>query len=115
LVIAHSNMKEIEHPNTPYWVKELAKDLVYSIQTIPTNPEVQLKAHILRVLAGNGKVEKKIEDANHVFEASKYVGYFITTDKRILKKRDELSKLCSATLVKPSEFIKIWKKYKNTE
>jgi hypothetical protein len=115
LDIAHSTMKEIEHPNTPDWVKKLAEDLVYSIQTRLTDKELQQKAQILRVLAGNGKVEKIIEDANHVFEASKYVGYFITADKRILKKRDELRKICSAIIVKPSEFLKIWKVYKNTQ
>jgi len=55
-----------------------------------------------------------VDDADHVFEASKYCGYFITTDKRILNKKDELERICSAIIVKPSEFLKILAMYENT-
>ena len=87
LVIAYSTLKEIDHPNTPDCVKTEANDLIYSIQTGLTRTEIQLKAKILRILAGNGKQEKMVDDANHVFEASKYSGYFITTDKKFLIKK----------------------------
>ena len=114
LNIAHSNLKEIDHPNTPDWVKRKAEKLHYSIQTGLTNNEIQQKAQILKILAGNGKPEKFADDAEHVFEASKYCGYFITTDTRILNKKDELRKICSAIIVKPSEFLRILAMYENT-
>ncbi len=114
LIIAHSNQKEIDHPNTPDWVKREANRLLYSIQTGLTDNERKEFAEILRILAGNGNPEKVADDANHVFEASKYCGYFITTDKRILSKKNELDKACSATIVKPSEFLEILAMYENT-
>jgi hypothetical protein len=115
LDIAHSNLKEIDHPNTPDWVKREAINLIRSIQTGLTPNEIYEKSEILRILAGNGNPAKMVDDADHVFEASKYGGgYFITTDKKILKKRDELEKICSAIIVKPSEFLKILAMYKNS-
>jgi hypothetical protein len=39
------------------------------------------------------------DDAEHIFLASKYIGYFVTTDKKILNKKDQLEKVCSATIV----------------
>lgn len=115
LNIAHSNQKEIDHPNTPDWVKREAINLIRTNQTGLTPNEIQEKAKILSILAGNGKPEKMVADANHVFEASKYGGgYFVTTDRRILNKRVQLKKVCSAIIVKPSEFLKILATYENT-
>jgi hypothetical protein len=114
LKIAHSNQKEIEHPNTPERVKRKAENLIYSIQTALTPNEIQQKSLILKILAGDGNPQKMADDAEHVFEASKYSGYFITTDKRILNKKDELENICSAIIVKPSEFLKILAMYENS-
>jgi predicted nucleic acid-binding protein len=111
LDIAHSNQKEIDHPNTPDWVKREAINLIRTIQTRLTPNELREKTEILSILARNGKPERMVDDANHVFEASKYGAYFITTDRRILDKRDELIKVCSAIIVKPSEFLKILASY----
>lgn len=111
LTIAHSNQKEINHPNTPVWVKQLANDLIYSIQTGLTEREIKQKEKILTILTGNGKPENMTDDANHVFEASKYGRYFITTDKKILNKKNELEKACSVIVLRPSEFLEILKMY----
>ncbi len=54
------------------------------------------------------------QDANHVFEAHKYGGYFVTTDSRIIKKRTRLGKICNAIIVKPCELIEILNEYKKT-
>lgn len=114
LIIAHSNQKEIDHPNTPNWVKREANKLIYSIKTGLTDGEKKLKAEILRILSGSAKPEKMVNDAEHVFEASKYGRYFITTDKRILNKKNELENLCSVIILKPSEFLKILAMYEKT-
>lgn len=108
LIVAHSTIKEIEHPNTPAWVKNEAGAMIYTISTGLTEQEVTEQETILRILTGNGKSEKMKKDADHIFEASKYCGYFITTDKRILKKKDDLHAHCAAIIVKPSEFLEIY-------
>ena len=108
LNIAHSTIKEVEHPNTPSWVKKEAGGMIYTIPTSLTQKEVAQKTEILKVLTGNGKPEKMEKDAEHAFEASKYCGYFITTDERILKKKDDLHAFCAAIIVKPSEFLEVY-------
>jgi len=107
LNLAHSNQKEIAHPNTPDWVKREAAGHTYSIETSLTHSEIKQKAVINSILAGNGMPEKFAADATHVFEAGKYCGYFITTDERILKKKAQLEKVCAAVIVKPSQLLEI--------
>lgn len=108
LLVTYSNRKEIEHPNTPAHVKREARALIYTIETGTTSAEREQMAAVLRVLAGNGNPENYAADATHVFEAGKYIGYFITTDRRILDKRDELREVCPATVLKPSEWLRIY-------
>lgn len=107
LHLAHSNQKEVEHPNTPGWLKREAATLIYSIETSLTPSQIKQKAAIHTILTGNGKSEKFAADAAHVFEAGKYCGYFITTDERILKKKAALEQICAAVIVKPSQLLKI--------
>lgn len=113
LQIAHSTQKEIEHPNTPSWVKQEAKGLIYTIESSLTDSERNLKAKIIKTLAGNGKPENVSQDAQHVFEAAKYGSYFVTTDQRILKKNSELCSACGLDTVKPSELVEILRTYEN--
>lgn len=114
LIVAHSSQKEIDHPNTPVWVKREAQAMNYTIETSLTDGERQQKSIILNLLTGNGITKNMEKDAENVFEASKYCGYFITTDKRILKKKQELERTCSATIVKPTELLEIMAMYENT-
>jgi len=51
------------------------------------------------------------EDATHLFEASKHAGYFVTTDERILNKKNELENICAAKIVKPTEFLSLVQEY----
>lgn len=108
--IAHSTQKEIEHPNTPKWVKDKAKELNYTIPVQLTPNEKAALRKIERILAGNGKVENIAQDARHVFEAHKYGSYFITTDDRILHRANDLRQLAGVEIVRPSEFLAIVKK-----
>jgi hypothetical protein len=82
--------------------------MIFTIETDLTPEERKKRAEIHRVLTGNGKPEKYEADARHVFEASKYVGYFITADRRILEKRGELRAVCAATIVTPTELLAIY-------
>jgi hypothetical protein len=105
LNIAHSTQKEIQHPNTPAWVKRKAADRIYTLPVGLTTDELALRAAIQRTLAGNGKPENVRQDAEHVFEAQKYGGHFITTDNGILGRAGELKKLCGICIVRPTEFL----------
>lgn len=107
LVVAHSNMKEIEHPNTPAYVKQEASAKTYSCKVHLTQQEHMLRDAILDTLSGNGKRERMMPDSNHIFEAHKYGGYFVTTDHRILKKKRELHSICNAIVVTPSAMLKL--------
>lgn len=44
---------------------------------------------------------KSYQDAENIFEASKYCSFFVTTDTRIIKKRNELQKVSSACKYTP--------------
>lgn len=114
LVVAHSNLKESEHPNTPAHVKAEAASKIYTIETGLAQHEEQKKKEIWAILTGNGKPEKMEQDANHVFEAHRDGGYFITTDNRILKLRDDLHKICNAIIVKPSELLALIAAHENS-
>ncbi len=114
LNIARSNLKEVDHPNTPAWVKKEASGMIYTIKTSLTNEEIELKLKIYTLLTGEKKSDYMKKDSEHIFEASKYGGYFVTTDKGILNKKEELESICSATIVKPSELLNIISLYENT-
>ena len=109
LILAHSNQKEVDHPNTPEDVKREASCMIYTIETGLVPDEISRKAKIHEILTGNGKPEKFAADAAHVFEAGKYGGYFITTDRRILDKRADLHQVCTANILTPTEWLKILK------
>jgi hypothetical protein len=111
ILIAHSTQKEIEHPNTPVWVKREAQNLIYTIETQLTRDEINKLCEIEFILAGNGKIENIRQDARHIFEAQKYGSYFITTDTRILKKSDDIFRVCLVVILKPSEFLLLLRKF----
>jgi hypothetical protein len=109
ILLAHSNQKEIEHPNTPADVKAEASDMNYTIATSLTPDEVTRRAQIHQLITGNGKPATYEADAHHVFEAGKYGGgYFVTTDNRILARKSELQAISGAVILKPSEWLAIY-------
>ena len=110
LMIAHSNLKEIEHPNTPDWVKAEARSRIYTIETERTSNEIALLNAIHALITGNGKPEQMRADAEHLYEATKYGSYFVTTDKRLLRHSTELLALCGINVVLPSEFLAVVQK-----
>ena len=107
LNIAHSTQKELEHPNTPALVKRKANDRIFTIAVGLTPNECARRAESHRILTGKGNPENVRQDAEHVFEVQKYGGHFITTDKRILARANDLKRLCGISVVKPTEFLDI--------
>jgi hypothetical protein len=111
IIVAHSNKKEIEHPNTPPSVKQSLLRKILTVDVGLTAEEELKRQEIWRLLTGNGRPAKMEQDAMHVFEAHKYGGFFVTTDARIIKLRDRLHKVCDACIVKPSELTALLEKH----
>lgn len=101
LILTHSNQREIDHPNTPDCVKVNAKSLIFTIEDSLTPAEKSLQEKIELILRGNARHGKHKDDARHLFEASKYLGHFVTTDQRILAKASEIHKLCALQILLP--------------
>jgi hypothetical protein len=94
---------EIEHPQTPSHVKEVGLSQIFTIGVELNSDEQRRKRIITAELQGNAKPGKHEADADHLFEAAKYGGFFITEDERILKRAGRLSEalppsLCVVTL-----------------
>jgi hypothetical protein len=105
--LAHSNQKEVDHPNTPAWVKQKAAGLVYT-NTVPLSSDERTRlGKIHAILSGDGKPENVEDDARHIFEAQKYGSYFVTTDDRLLRRADKIRAECSVQILRPSEFLSL--------
>lgn len=105
LEMAHSNQREVDHPNTPPWVKQRALQMVFTIPVSLTPDEENVKSRIHDLLRGNAMSEKHKDDAEHLFEASKYGRYFVTTDQRVLARMAALYREFTIRVCRPSEII----------
>ena len=110
VITTHGVIDEISHPSTPQHVKDMAASLIFTISGERNPEELRKYQKIHAELTGNGKPEKYAADADHIFEAGKYGGYFVTNDERILKKRESLMLLSGAPIVRPSEWLREYEK-----
>ena len=105
IIVAHSVQKELEHPNTPDDVKQMARAFIYTIETDLTPELLARKDEIRALIQGNAKPGKHKGDADHLFELYKHGGgYFVTTDERLLGRSEELFRKYFITTIKPSEY-----------
>jgi hypothetical protein len=88
LVVPSSVRRELQHPNTPAYVKQIALRVIYTLDVTPTEMEVQMIERMKRIIQGNARPGRHDQDATHLVEASKYGRYFITKDARLLAKAD---------------------------
>jgi|SaaInlStandDraft_3_1057020.scaffolds.fasta_scaffold91625_1 hypothetical protein len=114
LLVAHSTLKEVDHPNTPDWVKSEARTKLMTIDVSLTPHEQQQKNKLILILTGNGKRSNHIQDAENVFEAAKYGSYFVTTDSNISKKGKQITVLTNLVILKPSEMVNIYNEFSRT-
>jgi hypothetical protein len=103
--IAHSTQKEVDHPNTPAWVKRTAASMIYTVPVTLTPGEKGLLRTIHSILTGDGKPENFADDARHIFEAQKYGSYFVTTDGHVLRRARRFEAKCNVTILRPSQFL----------
>lgn len=90
LIAPHSVMKEIDNPKTPKRIRKLFSDQIATVQVGLTVEELQKRENIRKILKGNSGSNKHDADAEHLAEAAKYAGFFVTHDNRILKYSDRL-------------------------
>ena len=109
--ILHSVEKEINHPATPQWIKDLSRQTCHTIEMPLNDQEQETLRAIELIITGDGNLEKRRVDCRHVFEAQKYGAYFVTTDKDILKHCDTIKKRFTVPIVMPSQFLEIVKQY----
>ncbi len=113
LIIPKGVRLEILDPSTPAHKREAAFPKIFSI-AVGLNSDEQRRHRIIeQELQGNAQPGKHAADADHLFEASKYGGYFITHDQRILKKAGALGEVLppSLSVVTLAEFLAIYDQY----
>jgi len=109
LLIPYSVKDEIEHENTPDHVKERAQQLSYTSPVDLTEPERELRKEACALMRGNAKPGSHDADAYHLVEAAKHGGrYFITNDKRVLKRQEDISALLGIKVVTPTKFLETY-------
>jgi predicted nucleic acid-binding protein len=113
LIVPHGVRREIENPRTPKTVREAMLFRIFTIPTGLTSQERDIRKGIEAVLQGNARSGKHAADAQHLAEAAKYCGYFITHDDRVLKRSQGLGSLLppSLTVVTLAGFLAIFDEY----
>jgi predicted nucleic acid-binding protein len=114
LIVPHGVRREVEDPLTPEEVSEPVLSKIFTIPTALTPKERDTRKAIEAGLQGNARPGKHAADAQHLAEAAKYCGYFITHDGRILKRSHGLRLLLppSLTVVTLAGFLAILDGYK---
>lgn len=109
LIVPKGVRLEIANPNTPAHVQDAAPK-IFTIAVGLNTDERRRKQIITAELQGNARSGKHEADADHLFEAAKYGGYFITHDDRILKRAGRLGDVLppSLTVVTLADFHTIF-------
>ncbi len=111
LEIADTVQQELDHPNTPSDVRKLSRQLIFTNETSLNPEQFQRRDELRALLRGNAKTERHQADADHIFDLAEYGGgYFITTDNRILSKKEALFDKYFVTPITPCEYEKIVEK-----
>jgi hypothetical protein len=110
LIVSKGVRGEISDPNTPAHVQEAALPKIFTIGVGLNNDEQRRKRIIAAELQGNAAPGKHEADADHLFEAAKYGGYFITHDRRILTRAGRLADVLppSLNVVTLVDFLEIF-------
>lgn len=115
LVISHSTQREFDHPNTPQEVKEKSSSKIFTMQVGHNPQELVIKKKLRDLIVGNGKTSTYAADAEHIFEAQKCGSYFLTEDRRLLKKAAAVLSICGLVVLLPSDFLLLVKKHQAGE
>jgi hypothetical protein len=105
---------EVKHPQTPDDVQDAILPQIFNLRPGLNEPQRVDRRRVQRILRGNSRRGVHAADASHLSEAAETgCSYFITHDKRMIKKRAELhaSLPPSLTIVTLEEFFHILDAY----
>jgi hypothetical protein len=111
IAIPHSVRRELDRPATPAATQQRADEFSYTLDTGLGDPQRQQQAEA--VLRGNAKEGAHEADAAHVYDSVCWAaGYFVTLDRRIHKKSEELRQLFpDLWVVRPTKLLEIYRDY----
>lgn len=110
LLVPKRVREEILDPRTPTHIQEAALPQIFSYSVGLNSDEQRRHRIITQELQGNAKPGKHEADADHLFEAAKYGGFFITHDARIFARAGRLGEALppSLTVVTLADFLAIF-------
>lgn len=99
VVVAGGVRWEVQHPHTPADVKDAVLPRTFNLRRGLNEAQRNSRRRVAAILQGNAHPGAHAADASHLSEAAETgCGYFITHDKRILAKREELRRVLPPTL-----------------
>ncbi len=114
-VIPGSVRGEVQHPNTPTNIKSAVLPEIFSTGVSRTAGEHATLRQVRALLRGNAAPGKHDADAFHLCEAAQKCGggYFITHDRRMLERREELRPLLGPAfrIVTLCEFLETYDEF----
>jgi hypothetical protein len=105
LMLPYSVKDEVENPNTPNHVKRAVTQFIFTEKVDLTEGERLLYQTLLNAGKGDAEAKNIAKDLQHVCEAAKYGGYFITRDKRLLMRARVAAEIAGVEIVTPREFL----------
>lgn len=103
LIVPKEVRKEIQNPRTPGHVQAPAAAMIFTVP-VGLNSDEQHRRGLIEIeLQGNARPGTHAADADHLFEAAKYCGYFITHDRRLLDKASKLRSMLPPSLRRHSQ------------
>ena len=99
VVVAAGVRREVQHPRTSSDAKDAVLPQVFNLRPRLNAAQQEQRRQVAIILQGNAKPGTHAADASHISEAAETgCAYFITEDKRILRKRAELRPVLPPTL-----------------
>ena len=114
VVVAGGVRNEIQNPKTPAHKKAAILPRIFNLRPGLTESQHAQRRRVRIILQGNARPNKHAADASHLCEAAETgCSYFITRDRRILRKRSELHEVLppSLTIVTLEDFFDIFDAY----
>ena len=111
IMLMHFVESEMKHPNSSGQKKHLTVNSTKTVKFNLTSEEKAQLAEITEIIVGNGNPVKREADCFHVFEAHKYGGCFVTSDRGIYKHSRTIFEKFELRIIKPTDFLKVVLKY----
>ncbi|WP_444997500.1 type II toxin-antitoxin system VapC family toxin [Aliikangiella sp. IMCC44359] len=83
VMLMYSVVSEIRNQNMPDWIQEIEPKSRQTVKLNLTKKERKVLREIENIITGNVKLNNRKPDCLHVFEAQKYGGCFVTSDREI--------------------------------